>query len=147
MIMIALCNDYHFWGLEIAGSNDDDPDLDEDVSEYPCADKLEGSFWTDDSVSKQLGLLECLQHWDPWSLPTQDLIDKFEMVGPSSGQGMQGAALLKARQFAIFHLTREQDAYEDAMFTGLIIMRWLIEIVSQPGPMINNHDLAASWDW
>ena len=109
MIMVALCNDHHFWGLETAASADDDQD--HEVVEYPCSDTLE-EVWHDDSVSKQLGLIECLQVWDPWAVPTATLIEKFEAVS-STGRLTHGAAVFKARQFALYQLTREQSAYEE----------------------------------
>eukprot|EP00435_Cladocopium_sp_Y103_P046333 s410_g13.t1 len=114
MIMIALCNDFHFWGLEPEASGDDnDGEQDSpDVSEYPCSDRLE-EVWLDDSVSKQLALVECLQEWDPWAEPTVALIEKFELLSNVSSPFMQGAALFKARQFAMYQLSREQQAYEE----------------------------------
>ena len=111
--MIAVCNDLHFWGLEQDPSNGEDQGVDDpDVLDYPCTDRLE-EVWNDDSISKQLGLVECLQEWDPWAQPTQSLIDKFGMVCNTDGPLAHGGAIFKARQFAIYQLTREQDAYEE----------------------------------
>ena len=57
MVMIALCNDYHFWGLQPDPLNGEDQGDDPEVLEYPCVDQLEDS-WHDDSVSKQLALFD-----------------------------------------------------------------------------------------
>ena len=57
--------------------------------------------------------MECLQEWDPWAQPTQCLIGKFGKVCNTDGPLAHGGAIFKARQFAIYQLTREQDAYEE----------------------------------
>lgn len=113
--MMALCNDFHFWGLEAEPSDGgaDDGDADgQDVGSYPSSDRLEGA-WYDESVSRQIGLLDCLQRWDPWAQPTQELIEKFQMVSKADKPFATGAAVFKARQFAMYQLTREQTAYEE----------------------------------
>lgn len=115
--MMALCNDFHFWGLEAEPSCRDDGADDQDVGQYPCGDRLE-DVWHDDSVSRQLGLIECLQRWNPWELPTQELIDKFQMIS-NVGPLANGAAVFKARQFAMYQLAREQSAYEEHGHEGL----------------------------
>ena len=110
--MIALSNDFHFWGLEPEASYDDNHDEPLDTFEYPRTDKLE-EVWQDDSVSKQLALVECLQDWDPWAQPTSTLIEKFQLISDASGPLAQGAAVFKARQFAMYQLTRESHAYDE----------------------------------
>jgi hypothetical protein len=48
MIMVALSNDYHFWGLERDPSCEDDQEgPDQDVAEYPCTDRI-AEIWNED---------------------------------------------------------------------------------------------------
>ena len=115
MIMVALSNGYHFWGLERDPSCEDDQEgPDQDVAEYPCTDRI-AEIWNEDSVSNQLTLIQCLQEWDPWAVPTATLIENFEKIS-SVGPLDPGAAMFKARQFAFYQLTREQHAYEEPPF-------------------------------
>ena len=49
--MVAMCNDFHFWGWEpgpLSSENQGVQDL--DVLDYSCADKLEEG-WHDGSIS------------------------------------------------------------------------------------------------
>jgi len=87
LVPVALLNDFHFWAL-VPDADDADlslqnlsgkrriatvVDLDDDADahlEVPTS-----SFaLTDRNVEAEMGLVECLAGWNPWSLPTEKLI-------------------------------------------------------------------------
>lgn len=53
------------------------------------------------------------------------LIEKFDFVSNTPGPLAAGAAVFRARQFAVYQLTREQGAYEEpqvCMFDDMLML-------------------------
>lgn len=106
-IPIASVDLVHFWPLKV---DDEQPNSNQLVVEDDGeVERNVQSSWLATSEG-EMGLLQCLTTWCPWSVPTPELVENMQIAFGNCGDLPLSS---RARQLALSELAREDALYAE----------------------------------